>query len=235
MAMKGLAKRTERKEDLRRDIDTLKLHSLIGILAGTCSDNIEAAKFRVASLAFVGAFKVSELVPDNKEGGGCPKIISRSAWGAHATKCSTPLATPVANVIIHHSAGPACNNRVKCTTIVKGIQRYHMDTNKWCDIGYSFVVGEDGSVFEGRGWKKIGTHAPPFNSKSIGICVLGTFTSRAPSAAAQNAVKSLIKCGISKGFIRHNYDLRGHRNVGQTSCPGNSFYKIITKWAHFKP
>lgn len=53
-----------------------------------------------------------------------------------------------------------------------------MNTNKWSDIGYNFVVGEDGNVYEGRGWDKIGAHAPSYNSKSIGICMIGNFVSK---------------------------------------------------------
>lgn len=52
-----------------------------------------------------------------------------------------------------------------------------MDHNKWSDIGYNFLVGEDGLVYEGRGWGKRGAHCPKFNPKSIGICVIGNFTS----------------------------------------------------------
>ena len=38
----------------------------------------------------------------------------------------------------------------------------------WADIGYSFLVGEDGNVYEGRGWSLAGAHCIGYNSKSIG-------------------------------------------------------------------
>ena len=43
-----------------------------------------------------------------------------------------------------------------------------MNTNGWDDIGYNFLVGEDGRVYEGRGWYRQGAHALNFNSNSIG-------------------------------------------------------------------
>jgi len=52
-----------------------------------------------------------------------------------------------------------------------------MDNKKWSDIGYNFLVGEDGNVYEGRGWGKKGAHSIPFNNKSIGICIIGDYTS----------------------------------------------------------
>ena len=38
----------------------------------------------------------------------------------------------------------------------------------WVDIGYSFLVGEDGNIYEGRGWRASGAHCVGYNSKSIG-------------------------------------------------------------------
>ena len=46
----------------------------------------------------------------------------------------------------------------------RGIQDWHITGNGWCDIGYSFLVGGDGNVYEGRGWDEIGAHTGGFNS-----------------------------------------------------------------------
>jgi N-acetylmuramoyl-L-alanine amidase len=51
-----------------------------------------------------------------------------------------------------------------------------MNNNGWADIGYNFVVGEDGNIYEGRGWNAKGAHAPAYNGRSIGICIIGDFT-----------------------------------------------------------
>ena len=50
---------------------------------------------------------------------------------------------------------------------IQGIQNYHINTKKWCDVGYSFLIGGDGKVYEGRGWDEIGAHTFGFNSKVI--------------------------------------------------------------------
>lgn len=52
-----------------------------------------------------------------------------------------------------------------------------MVNQKWYDIGYNFLVGGDGNVYEGRGWDIHGAHLPELNSNSIGICLLGNFDS----------------------------------------------------------
>lgn len=39
----------------------------------------------------------------------------------------------------------------------------------------SFLVGDDGNIYEGAGWYKIGAHTYGYNSKSIGLAFIGTF------------------------------------------------------------
>ncbi|XP_063287736.1 peptidoglycan recognition protein 1-like [Pelobates fuscus] len=165
---------------------------------------------------------------------GCPTIVSKSAWGGKAAKCSHRLATPVTNVIIHHTKGAFCSSPATCSAQARNVQNYHMSSRGWCDIGYNFLVGEDGRVYEGRGWRNLGAHAKSFSSVSIGISFIGSFTKRAPSASALKAAQSLIKCGVSKGYIKSAYILKGHRNVGNTDCPGDKLYQIIQKWRNFK-
>ncbi|CAF0751633.1 unnamed protein product [Didymodactylos carnosus] len=142
----------------------------------------------------------------------CPSIVSRSGWGARAAKGSTKLTTPVSHVVIHHTTGATCTAKNTCISRMKGFQNYHMDTNGWVDIGYNFLVGEDGNIYEGRGWTLVGAHCVGYNSKSIGISVIGDYSSRLPVSKALTAVKALIKCGVQKGYIRSNYILRGHRH-----------------------
>jgi peptidoglycan recognition protein len=108
----------------------------------------------------------------------CPTIISRSGWGARAPTSSSALSTPVPYVVIHHGASAACSSQSSCISMVQSYQNQHMDVNGWSDIGYNFIVGGDGNVYEGRGWTKQGAHAPGYNAQSIGICFVGTFTSK---------------------------------------------------------
>ncbi|XP_041362856.1 peptidoglycan-recognition protein SC2-like, partial [Gigantopelta aegis] len=99
---------------------------------------------------------------------GDPTIVSRSDWGARRPSAVTLMDVPVSRVIIHHSATSPCYTSNSCKARVKSIQNYHMDTKGWWDIGYNFLVGEDGLVYEGRGWDVEGAHARGHNSQSLG-------------------------------------------------------------------
>ena len=68
----------------------------------------------------------------------------------------------------------------------------------WNDIAYSFLVCEDGRVYEGRGWNVEGAHTLGYNSIAIGICFIGDFTNDVPIPVAIATGKNLIQCGIDK-------------------------------------
>ena len=100
-------------------------------------------------------------------------------------------------LFVHHSAGRDCTSVDDCAAEVRAIQNYHMDGNGWSDIGYTFLVGGDGSIFEGRGWNVVGAHTYGFNSVGYGIDFIGTFTSKNPTQAAQDAYKAFAAVGFN--------------------------------------
>ena len=54
------------------------------------------------------------------------------------------------DAVVHHGASAPCTTQASCINMVKSYQNLHMDTNGWFDIGYNFIVGEDGNVYEGN-------------------------------------------------------------------------------------
>lgn len=112
-----------------------------------------------------------------------------------------------------------------------------MNERKWDDIGYNFLIGNDGRVYEGRGWNKKGAHAVGFNDRSIGIAFIGNFQNSVPTAKAIAAYRNLILCSVQRGYLSKTYQLKGHRQVATsgTMCPGNSLYAQVNSWTHFKP
>lgn len=40
---------------------------------------------------------------------------------------------------------------------------------------YNFMIGEDGNVYEGRGWSMVGGYMLYWNIVSLGIVVMGNF------------------------------------------------------------
>lgn len=165
-----------------------------------------------------------------------PEIVTRDEWGAKPPTDVENLTLPVPYLVIHHSYIPAaCSTKEECINDMQWMQKYHQQNNSWCDIGYNFAVGGDNRIYVGRGWTAVGAHAPRYNSRSIGIVLIGDWTDILPPESQMLAAKQLINMGIRDGYISENYKLIGHRQVRETACPGEALYKEIQMWPHWIP
>uniref|UniRef100_A0A3P8U5H4 Peptidoglycan recognition protein 5 n=1 Tax=Amphiprion percula TaxID=161767 RepID=A0A3P8U5H4_AMPPE len=154
-------------------------------------------------------------------------VVSRQQWGAADPKKKETLKSPAGKVVIHHTALLSCTGLAECKARIASIQRGHMKERGFDDIGYNFLVGGDGTVYEGRGWGVVGAHAKGHNSDSLGIAFMGNFNNEAPSKEAIQSVKGLLQSGVSQSFIAPKFGLFGHRDLGKTECPGEKLYAAI--------
>lgn len=108
-----------------------------------------------------------------------------------------------------------------------------MESNGWDDIGYNFLVGGDGAVYEGRGWNKEGAHTKGYNRQSICIAFIGLFNTLVPSERQLKAAEILIQMGVDDKKLASDYKLYGHRQLMATQSPGTALYNIIKTWTHW--
>ncbi len=175
-----------------------------------------------------------------------PAIISRSKWGAKKnTYCDSPrVGNETRGIVVHHTAGSNSYSKSQSAGIVRATQAYHMKGRDWCDIGYNFLVDKYGQIFEGRvgGVDRAvrGAHAgnKTVNTYTMGVSMMGTYTSSQPTAATKDAMVKLI--GWRLGTTFHpatgkykvgSYSLNriaGHRNVVSTACPGAAAYAWLS-------
>lgn len=98
-----------------------------------------------------------------------------------------------------------------------------MDGRGWSDIGYNFLLDQDGNVYEGRGWTTLGAHAHPHNRTHLGVCWIGNSDTVEPTSAAKSSLAELIHEADRK--TSRSLALSGHgRLSGQsTACPGSAW------------
>ncbi|GBO11730.1 Peptidoglycan recognition protein 4 [Araneus ventricosus] len=106
------------------------------------------------------------------------------------------------HVILSHTLEKTCSRLHECCRIVQELQNYHMHELNWPDIGYNFLIGDDGRVYVGRGWNRIGQFSHEFNEKSLSIAFIGNFFNISPGPMALSAAKNLIACAIIKVSIK---------------------------------
>jgi len=160
-------------------------------------------------------------------------IISRESWGARATRCTSGDSRRT-RMAIHHTVTGSSNSLSQ----VRGIQRFHMDTRGWCDVGYHFLIGHDGNIYEARPLHLLGAHVGNNNTGNIGISFVGCYHTSGcsglgpstPSAAALESAGRLMG-SLSRlyGITLSTSTVKGHRahSGASTSCPGNNLFSRI--------
>ncbi|XP_017775382.1 PREDICTED: peptidoglycan-recognition protein 2-like [Nicrophorus vespilloides] len=164
----------------------------------------------------------------------CPKILKKNLWAGKSPVNIDYVIIPVEYVVIHHTVTSTCTSEVSCSNLLCNIQNYHMDELKFNDIGYNFMIGGDGVVYEGAGWHKVGAHTYGYNSRSMGIAFVGNYVDKTPSEKMLKALKDFLACSVELGELSNRYKLIGGRQVISTESPGLKLYQELQKFPHFQ-
>lgn len=105
-----------------------------------------------------------------------------------------------------------------------------------------YAPGEVITDEDNRGWGVVGAHAKGNNAGSCGICLIGDFDRGSPTDAAIASLTMLLAYKASRhridpsgndeyidlyGNHRVYPNIAGHRQVGQTACPGRRLYALL--------
>ena len=202
---------------------------------------------------------VPAAVPIGTTANGLPvPVTTRAEWGANASYMSwDPDYESAGHVVVHHTAGTNNYSAGQSASIVRGIYYYHAVTLDWGDIGYNFLIDKYGTVFEGRsgsvaapaGEMSVGAHARGVNTGTMGLSMMGDYSSVSPSDAQLSSVGRMAgwflkRAGIADAngraglhvWTTERYQagstismprILGHRDVGYTTCPGNVGYSKL--------
>lgn len=176
---------------------------------GVALSQIQIALMRCAALWLAG---LTGLAANGESFDWRPKV-SESNWSF---------------IVLHHSATESGS--------VESIDADHRsrkdaDGKNWLGIGYHFVIGNgngmpDGYVQPTFRWTNQlhGAHSGNalFNSKGIGICLIGHFEQRKPTAKQLTALKQLV-IQLSDRYRVQSSQVVGHSAVRATTCPGRYF------------
>lgn len=179
---------------------------------------------------------VIQAVP-NKDG---LAIHPRQAWNAQPVSKKRPMIRmgKPTRITVHHSAhdtGTVAKfhgTKAGAAKLVRGIQRHHMETNHWLDIGYHYVIGPMGHIWAGRDMKFEGAHAGgpkgANNKHNIGIVLIGNFCDRKPSSLQTASLKKLV-AWLQGRYKLDRRKLYGHCDLDHTAtqCPGRHLLAIV--------
>lgn len=184
-------------------------------------------------------------------------IVPRSAWGGDlAPQGPLPAEAPgdVRFLLVHHTASTNDYDEAGAVDQLRGFYGYHTGEKGWPDVAYNFFVDRFGVVYEARTGS---LHAPIKGDATGGsqgfallCCLVGDFTATAPTLPATTSMVKLLAwladeyaidtspgattTFVSRGSNRHPAGtsvtaatISGHRDMSQTTCPGDACYAIV--------
>jgi hypothetical protein len=157
-------------------------------------------------------------------------VISRVDWGARDPH-SPYVDNDPSKIVIHHS-GSSLSSNWKGDVTIRAIQRFHQWVDgkvggkvRWKDIGYHYLIGPDGSIWQGRPEWAEGGHARSWNPNSLGIMVYGMYDKEQIGQPAYDSLVELIgdirgRHEIGESAIRLHNEEPNARRIRKT-CPGS--------------
>ncbi len=199
---------------------------------------IDAKGYHESPLSPAAVWRGVQWALEPPQASAQPAIISRAQWGANEDYMTwEPEYEIPRKIIVHHTV--TSNYDPDPAATVRSIYYYHAVSLGWGDIGYNFLIDRDGRIYEGRygGNAVVGGHAYGWNYGSVGVAILGDYSSSDMTAASYSALVSLAqwKSNLNRIDPRGNDSMNGvtlpnylgHRDVGSTSCPGNGVYQHL--------
>jgi len=226
-------------------IDTAKLPAADANVTGaapvekTSDATTSSAQLSAGSVASEDSAALTAMAVSPK-----PVIYSRAQWGANEKlrdKSSLRYGT-IKTGFIHHTVNANNYTAEQVPALIRGIYAYHTQTRGWSDIGYNFLVDRFGRIWEGRygGVDRpvVGAHTLGYNEYSFAMSAIGNFEIARPPQAVLDAYARLfawklslsnIRADATRLWVKDRYlqAINGHRDVGQTACPGKYLYAKI--------
>ena len=148
---------------------------------------------------------------------GVENSVSGKCNSWKGVKFTKPL-RKVDRVFLHCSDSDA-----KSFDDVEAIRNDHINNNGWKDIGYHFVITQDGTIWEGRNIEQIPAAQKGHNIRSIAICLTGK------KVFSEEQFKSLQKlCNKINKQYEGDIEFWGHREVASDrTCPVFDYKEVL--------
>lgn len=103
---------------------------------------------------------------------------------------------------------------------VETIRMWHKQQG-WLDVGYHFIIKRDGTVEEGRPVNVVGSHVKDWNSRSVGVCLVGGINAKGKfeanfTPAQMNSLRNKL---ADLKYLYPQAEIKAHHDVAPKACP----------------
>jgi len=169
--------------------------------------------------------------------------IARSKWADEPIMLDrvTPMGRKPFRITVHHSSAVTLRDGTRENGDPVKVLREIEDSHKqgkgknepFACIGYHFIIGADGSVYEGRPLAYQGAHATGDNNiGNIGVCLLGDFDHhRVPKIQHDRLIEVLDRLCAEYGIVATPTTVLCHKDFKSTDCPGRFLEPTVRDYA----
>lgn len=167
---------------------------------------------------------------------GSVVIMPRTAWtNSGPRKGIINEMNGVSRITVHHEGSNffAATSQSDVAARLNSVRNAHLDRRartgeRWCDIGYHYIIDPAGRVWEGRNTRYQGAHVQDENEHNLGIMVLGNFERQRPTPAAKQALDTFVAMQMQRFSVPINR-VRTHKEFGGTACPGSELQAFMNQ------
>ena len=173
--------------------------------------------------------------------------VPRSRWANEPIRLDrvTPMGRKPYRITVHHSSEVSTADGTRengdPVKVLREIEQSHKlgrgKNEPFACIGYHFIIGADGRVYEGRPLAYQGAHATGDNNiGNIGICLLGDFDHHpVPRIQRERLVEVLDRLCAEHGIVASSTTILCHKDFKSTECPGRHLEPMVRAYAQGRP
>ncbi|MGI8908190.1 MAG: peptidoglycan recognition protein family protein [Candidatus Sumerlaeaceae bacterium] len=127
---------------------------------------------------------------------------------------------------LHHSATTHLAGD-DLTTKLRNMQIWGEKDRNWFDVPYHFFIDIDGGIFEARNFHYMGDTNTRYDPRGhFLINCFGNYSKVEPNKKQLESIAKLMAWAAAE-FRINPLKIYGHRDLAQTSCPGDNLYKVV--------
>jgi hypothetical protein len=141
-------------------------------------------------------------------------------------------------LVVHHTAQKIAGDTRPPVERMRALYEYHANSRGWGDIGYHYIIDEQGGIYEGRNGGKnvVGGHVYCGNVGTAGIALMGNFEEEQPTQQQIQSLQWMLdhlgdkyNINLNRNVSYHGKNVKTilrHKDLISTECPG--FYMSHT-------
>ena len=155
-----------------------------------------------------------------------PEVAASDSAGGAGLRLRVPHR--ITHVTLHHSgSAEPLRPEDDVAEKLRALQSWGAADRNWWDLPYHYLIGLDGTIYEGRDHRYSGETNTRYDPRGhLLISVVGNYGIQEPTAAQLDAIADLMAWAVTEFDVPLDR-IGGHYDYADTSCPGTHLVRYL--------